>query len=233
MYPFELTKECLDAAEGNLPAKRARSLRVFQNEFVERYLAQAHPITPGIWFGPVIGVGLWRGESAFGAGKTAALFAGGVLLVSFVEYALHRWGFHFAANTKAERLRLFLAHGYHHAFPDDPRRLVLPPLAIWPVAAILIPLWYVVFGRFFWPVLAGSATGYVAYDWVHYATHHFRPRTPLGRWLKRYHMLHHHDLPGTRYGITSPLWDLVFGTYLPTTSLARREPATAKNRVKT
>jgi sterol desaturase/sphingolipid hydroxylase (fatty acid hydroxylase superfamily) len=35
-------------------------------------------------------------------------------------------------------------------------------------------------------------------------------------------MLHHHDSPHHRYGITSPLWDLVFGTYLPTNKLVRQ-----------
>jgi sterol desaturase/sphingolipid hydroxylase (fatty acid hydroxylase superfamily) len=30
--------------------------------------------------------------------------------------------------------------------------------------------------------------------------------------MKRYHMIHHHTGVDARYGVSSPLWDWVFGT---------------------
>jgi sterol desaturase/sphingolipid hydroxylase (fatty acid hydroxylase superfamily) len=30
--------------------------------------------------------------------------------------------------------------------------------------------------------------------------------------VKRYHMLHHFRTPDARFGVSSPLWDIVFGT---------------------
>jgi sterol desaturase/sphingolipid hydroxylase (fatty acid hydroxylase superfamily) len=31
-------------------------------------------------------------------------------------------------------------------------------------------------------------------------------------WLKKYHMRHHYDDDHVGYGVSSPLWDYVFGT---------------------
>lgn len=224
---LDLTQECLDAAEGELapPERGARKrmrIQVFKNEFIENWFAQAHPITPGIWFGWIVVYGLYVGFTQYGLLAGLGLFLFGMLLTSLIEYCLHRFLFHFEAKTKFQRLQLFLIHGYHHDYPNDPMRLVLPPIGIWPVAALIALVWYFVFGQYFWVVFGGTAAGYIAYDWTHYYTHHFNPKTGVGRWLKRYHMLHHHDSPNHRYGITSPLWDVIFGTYLPTNKMVRQ-----------
>ncbi len=227
---LDLTQECLDMAEGKPPApvlderskrlKPPKRIQVFKDRRIE-WFAQAHPITPGIWFGWIVVWGLWSGASDFGLG-VIPLFLGGFFITTFIEYVLHRWIFHFEPKTSKERLQVFLLHGYHHEFMNDPMRLVLPPIGIWPVAAIFAVIWYFVFGAYWLPVYAGTAAGYVAYDWIHYYTHYFNPKGGIGRWLKRYHMLHHHDSPNHRYGITSPLWDFVFGTYLPMNKMVRQ-----------
>lgn len=228
---LDLTQECLDAAEGKLPepvpsadgkkGKPPIRIQVFQNRFLERWFAQAHPITPGIWFGWIVVYGIYAGIVSHGW-LTVPLFVLGFLITTLIEYCLHRGLFHFEFKGKAGRLRHFLLHGYHHEFPNDPYRLVLPPIGIWPVALVFGAIWYLVFGPYFWTVFGGTAAGYIAYDWTHYYTHHANPKRGPGKWLKRYHMLHHHDSPQHRYGITSPLWDLVFRTYLPVHKMARQ-----------
>jgi sterol desaturase/sphingolipid hydroxylase (fatty acid hydroxylase superfamily) len=228
---LELSQECLDAAEGKLPepvigpdgkkGKPPLRIQVMKNTFIEKWFAQAHPITPGVWFGPFIVYGLYRGAIDH-SWLVLPAFLFGALITTLVEYSLHRFIFHFEPKTKERRVQAFLLHGYHHEFPNDPMRLVLPPMGIWPVAAVFALVWWFVFGAWFWPVYAGTAAGYVAYDWTHYYTHHFNPKSGVGRWIKRYHMLHHHDSPHHRYGITSPLWDHVFGTYLGLKTMARQ-----------
>jgi sterol desaturase/sphingolipid hydroxylase (fatty acid hydroxylase superfamily) len=47
---------------------------------------------------------------------------------------------------------------------------------------------------------------------VHQATYHFPMRRGYAKYIKRCHMAHHHKNPDTRYGVSSPLWDWVFGT---------------------
>lgn len=195
----------------------AVSMRVFVSPFVERVLARAHPITPIVWFGPIV---VWAFYDAWvrrglGVVTIGALLFSGWLTWTLIEYVLHRWVFHFEPNdTPQGRLQAFLVHGYHHAYPNDRYRLVAPPMMSWPVGAVLALLCRLVGGPTHWlMIFAGVSVGYVAYDWIHYYTHHFRPTTHVGKWLRAYHMRHHHDHTPTRFGVSSPLWDLVCGTY--------------------
>jgi sterol desaturase/sphingolipid hydroxylase (fatty acid hydroxylase superfamily) len=71
--------------------------------------------------------------------------------------------------------------------------------------AALGPAWFA-------PAFAGLLAGYLWYDLTHYAVHHLKPRTALGEAQRRYHYLHHFKTPDRRYGVTTPVWDLVFGT---------------------
>jgi len=157
--------------------------------------------------------GFWRA----GFLTTVGLFIGGWLVFTLMEYLLHRFLFHASAHTPDQKFRSFMVHGYHHEFPNDKLRLVAPPLMSWPIAAVMIFIYRATMGPNMWIMFAGTATGYVAYDWIHYYTHHFRPSNAVGRWLKAYHLQHHFDdTHGEgRYGVSSPLWDFVFGTYRP------------------
>ena len=60
---------------------------------------------------------------------------------------------------------------------------------------------------------AGTVAGYVWYDLTHYYLHHAAPTTAAGKWLRKYHLVHHFQTPDRRYGITTPIWDFVFRTY--------------------
>lgn len=70
-------------------------------------------------------------------------------------------------------------------------------------------------------MMAGLVCGYIAYDLLHYYTHHGRPRARVGRWLQRYHLMHHHSQPQRMFGVSQPLVDWVAGTYGPTTGSPR------------
>ncbi len=221
------TRECLDAAQewppggdrgSRAPRKPTTSIRVFEARWFERYVAQAHPLTPILWFGPVVVLALRAAVKAERSAQLAAipLLLGGWLTWSLGEYLLHRFVFHMAAHTPSQRLRAFLMHGYHHAYPSDRMRLVAPPLMSWPIGCLVASVVYGLLGADRWlPFFAGFAIGYLAYDYVHYYTHHARPRRGIGRWLRGYHMLHHHDDRHSRFGVSSPLWDIVFRTYRP------------------
>ena len=62
------------------------------------------------------------------------------------------------------------------------------------------------------PLTSGFMIGYLAYDLTHYATHHFPMRSGYAKYIKRHHMQHHYKDAETRFGVSSPLWDWVFGT---------------------
>jgi sterol desaturase/sphingolipid hydroxylase (fatty acid hydroxylase superfamily) len=54
---------------------------------------------------------------------------------------------------------------------------------------------------------------YLVYEYVHYLNHVEPPKTLYGRWARKHHFLHHFEDAKSNHGVTSPLWDLVFGTY--------------------
>ena len=152
-------------------------------------------MTPILWVGPILLTALYVSVRGGVRASLVALglFLAGWLAWSLLEYVLHRFIFHMGAKSPRERLRAFLLHGYHHEFPDDAMRLVAPPLMSFPIAVVMGMLVYLLFGaRLFLPFYAGMAAGYLAYDWIHYYTHHFRPRGGVGKWLRAYHMLHHY-----------------------------------------
>ena len=78
-----------------------------------------------------------------------------------------------------------MIHGVHHDYPNDARRLVLPPAFSIPLALMFLGLFVVVLGRpLAWPVSAGFYLGYVIYDTLHYALHHMNPRGRIGHRLR-------------------------------------------------
>ena len=211
---FMLTHECFEAAEGRPP--KGSTIPVFRSAFVENWLGRAHPALPVLWGVPSAVAAIWYyathgGTALHGLGLDGA----GWLFFSLFEYVLHRFIFHRTfPDTEQGRLDEFLLHGYHHAYPSDKMRLVMPVMIAWPLAVGFIALYTLLFGFVdAMPLYAGTALGYIAYDELHYYTHHARPTTRLGRWFKQYHLLHHHDADVARFGVSSPLWDFVFRTY--------------------
>lgn len=221
-----LSDECVSAALGApVPARprtaaapRGIGIPLFRNVAVDRFLARAHPAFPLVFFGPIVLALTVTAHHAGRASREVAAFAAGWLLLSFVEYVVHRFWFHHPASPSREgRIGAFLAHGYHHRYPLDATRLVLPPMVTLPLAVPTFLIAHLAFGSLGDVGFAGLVTGYIAYDSLHYLTHHSRARRgPLG-WLRRYHLLHHNDRVPGRFGVSSPLWDLVLGTYLPAT----------------
>lgn len=226
MAGLQYTEDCMRAVRdwpGFMSApskdnrKRPQGIRVFENEFIEKVFATAHPASPGLWFLPLIGYGLYDAAMLSGIPLLIAVgcVAAGFLGFTLLEYVLHRWLFHLEGGSNFRRkFSVFMMHGYHHEFPGDRLRLVAPPLMSWPLGGLVYAaLLFTVGSALTWPLFAGVCLGYLAYDWIHYYTHHFRPTTRVGKFLRRYHMEHHFKDQSTHFGISSPLWDVVFGTY--------------------
>jgi sterol desaturase/sphingolipid hydroxylase (fatty acid hydroxylase superfamily) len=104
-------------------------------------------------------------------------------------------------------------HGVHHTWPKDKYRLVMPPAVSITLFFSFLGIWYLVFGsRWVWAFHSGFVFGYMIYDLTHYYLHHFNPKTHYGRQLKKHHMLHHFKDSTSRFGVSSKVWDYVFGT---------------------
>lgn len=195
-------------------SKRDESVRLFQNPVLE-YFSHVHPATPLVVYGPlVIGFAVWA-VLTLNVVVALAWAAGGLLLWTLVEYVVHRLLFHFEPRSALGRRLVFLMHGVHHDYPQDRTRLVMPLLVTAPLAVALYFLFRWLFGAYWPAVAAGFGAGYVAYDTVHFMIHHWPMRGPVGRWLKRHHLRHHFNQEHAGYGVSSPLWDYVFGTAHP------------------
>jgi len=196
-------------------------VRLFKSDFLE-FFTHISPITIVVIWAPVIVYLVYTSvQNVAGAGFPWLVVGGvviGLFLWTMAEYLLHRFFFHYHPSDPAYERIFFLFHGVHHAQPQDKTRLVMPPPVSIILAGIFYALFYVVIGLLLkaplWvnPVMAGFVLGYLFYDLTHYATHHFPMRGPIGKYLKRHHMQHHYKSPDIRFGVSSPLWDLVFRT---------------------
>ena len=225
MTTFATTRmwnEALSAWQGihDAPARENRAhragIRVMENEFLERFVTTAHWILPVLWSGSLVVYLLYRSTvtEQRALDSVAGLFFAGVIGWTFAEYWLHRWVFHLAPSAnRFLRSIQFVAHGYHHECPEDPRRLVAPPIMAVPIASLLAAVVIVGFPANWPPILAGTFFGYLCYDSIHYYAHHGRPHFAAGKFMRRFHMEHHYKRSDTQFGLSSPFWDLVFSTY--------------------
>ena len=195
-------------------SNKDESARVFKSDFLELF-THIHWSVPIIVYLPVVIYLMYQAFTPGGITTSAIVynFVGGVFIWTLSEYLLHRYVFHYEPTTARGKRIHFLMHGVHHDYPSDSKRLVMPPtisiplaLAFYVLYSLLIPAAYV--GVFY----AGFIFGYICYDEIHYATHHAPLKGKVGLWVKHHHIRHHYRDNGRGYGVSTPLWDYVFGT---------------------
>jgi dihydroceramide fatty acyl 2-hydroxylase len=187
---------------------------MFESDLLEKF-SRIHPATPFVVWIPVAALFLVRSglRHEFGPPAVAAAFLGGMFAWTLAEYVLHRYVFHWTNEAAWGRRIHFLLHGVHHEYPSDKDRLVMPLLTSTPLAVIFYSLFRFALGRAIGePFFAGFVVGYLFYDGTHYFVHHFVPTTQWGKLLRRHHMTHHHADHDGGFGVSTPLWDVVFRT---------------------
>jgi len=196
-------------AKSKYVSNKNETIPLFKNPFLE-YFSHIHPITPVIVYVPILSAcayfGFQRVPVAYGIG--AFLF--GILLWTLTEYIIHRWVFHYEPKTETGKKIHFLVHGIHHDYPRDATRLVMPLLVSAPLATFFFYSFMLAFGDYYLLVFSGFVVGYVSYDSIHYATHHINLKGKFGAFLRSYHLRHHYEDDHTAYGVSTPLWDIIF-----------------------
>ncbi|XP_012134991.2 fatty acid 2-hydroxylase isoform X2 [Megachile rotundata] len=204
----------------NLPVNR--QIRLFQSNYLEILSITPWYLIPIIWI-PVCVAFLclgWVQAPEDHSGnlllQAAVSYVFGLFLWTVMEYVLHRKLFHFKppANSKILISLHFLLHGIHHKTPFDDRRLVFPPFPGLLTTRLVLALYRTLFPpAMVYFIIAGTATGYLCYDLTHYYLHHGAPT--FGTYfynLKRNHNYHHFSHHELGFGISSKIWDYVFGT---------------------
>ncbi len=196
-------------------------IRLFKSDFLE-FFTHISPVAVVVIWLPVAVFFLVRSIVRASAASFPAYiplgFLIGLIFWTLSEYLLHRFVFHFPAKGARGQRITFLFHGIHHAQPQIKTRLVMPPVVSIPLAAVFYGLFYLILSvvikapQWVDPMFSAFIFGYLIYDLTHYATHHFPMRSGYAKFVKRYHMQHHYKTPNQRFGVSSPLWDIVFQT---------------------
>ena len=139
-----------------------------------------------------------------------ALILWGAFAWTFVEYALHNWVFHRLRVTsvgKREHLAHHAKKGYFTEWSLKLKMVFVGHSAVYLFSFLCLDAWRAsVFTLSF-------GVSYFAYEYVHYCNHMYAPKTIYGRWARKHHFAHHFEDSRANHGVTTPLWDLIFGTY--------------------
>ena len=145
-------------------------------------------------------------ESTILRSNTLALsitYGAGLLSWSLLEYVAHRWIYH------KGRSPAHVGHEMHH---ESPKMLIAMPWFV--VTTLLGCVWVCAYWlqiHFILSFMAGLTTGFVFYGAFHHVHHHFHIKNSWYRKLRSHHVIHH-QFPDVNFGVTSRLWDHVFGT---------------------
>jgi sterol desaturase/sphingolipid hydroxylase (fatty acid hydroxylase superfamily) len=131
-----------------------------------------------------------------------------------MEYLLHRYVFHLDEYFPAMKRLPYMLHGVHHDHPGDEERLFMPPVPGFMIAVIMFGFWFLFIGQYAFAFMAGISNGYLLYSFVHYRIHS-QPANPLFHKAWAHHAKHHFKYPDKAFGVSSPIWDIIFGTMPP------------------
>lgn len=193
--------------------KNKGTKQLFANPVLER-LTRTHIAVPiSIFIVYATGLLYWSvANTSLNAYLTIALFFIGWLVFSWVEYMVHRYVFHMKTYTVLRAKFQYIMHGVHHEFPKDKDRLAMPPLLSVAISTILLLLLRLVIGDFAFAFLPGFLVGYACYLGVHYIVHAYQPPKNFLRALWINHGIHHYKNGDIVFGVSSPLWDYIYGT---------------------
>lgn len=138
----------------------------------------------------------------------------GLSLWTLMEYIVHRFVFHWRPESEVGQAIIGRLHVIHHNDPKDTSQVCIP-------FYLAVPYWGIFYFLLQIPlgaeqsliVTLGAAFMMSVYDVTHYATHYWDHRNKLFKALKRHHLRHHYGDATKLFGVTSPFWDHVFGTY--------------------
>lgn len=193
--------------------KNKGTRQLFNNPVLEK-LSRTHigvPVT--IFLGYSVTLLYWSiAHTRLSAWVTVAMFFTGMLAFTLVEYLVHRYLFHMTTYNEWRKKFQYTVHGVHHEFPKDKDRLAMPPLLSVTVATVLLLLLRLALGDLTFAFLPGFLVGYAMYLSVHYMVHVYQPPKNFLKALWINHAVHHYKDGEVVFGVSSPLWDYVFGT---------------------
>jgi sterol desaturase/sphingolipid hydroxylase (fatty acid hydroxylase superfamily) len=130
------------------------------------------------------------------------IFVAGLFAWTLLEYIIH--------GVLAHSHRTFVTplHNEHHV---DPRAVFA--MRAWIPTAIALLALLAIFGMAPGMIfLFGIVAGFAVYEYIHYRIHFATPSSTIEARLRARHLAHHLREPDAIFGVTTPIWDVVFGT---------------------
>ena len=189
--------------------------RLFESPILES-LTRTSPLVAFTLY-PLFSIGLFFfGLYYFklSAGLSILVAFGGFFSWTLLEYLMHRYLFHIGGENRFIRRFRYMMHGIHHDFPKDKHRLIMPPVPWLIYTIVLTGIFYLFMRNYVFVFMPGLLLGYCCYVSIHYLIHIAHPPHILRR-LIIHHSLHHYRFPDHAFGVSSTLWDRVFGTMPP------------------
>lgn len=187
--------------------------QLFKNSYLE-YLTKTHPLVIWGMYTPVFILMPYYSIHKLGMNglNVFLLNIAGIFFWSLTEYILHRFAFHYEAESASGKRISYIMHGNHHEFPRDKQRLFMPPVPSIILSSSIFLILYLILGENAFPFFPGFMLGYLLYGTMHYAIHAWNPPFKWMKGLWRNHHLHHYKDEHKGFGVSSTLWDHVFGT---------------------
>ncbi len=187
--------------------------QLFKNNYLE-YLTKTHPLVIwGLYLPILILLPIYAfNYIGFSGLNIFLLFLGGIFFWSLFEYLMHRFVFHYVAHTDRGKRINYVLHGNHHEYPRDKERLFMPAAPSLIISSTLFFLFWLVLDKNIFAFFPGFILGYLIYGSMHYAIHAWNPPFKWMKGLWRNHHLHHYKRDHKAFGVSSTLWDHVFGT---------------------
>ena len=202
-----------DRIPEHLRPKNEGTDSLFTSRFMEM-LTRTHIAIPVAMHLIIVGIFLYMFWDMFPFIQFALIFFAGIVTWTLAEYWIHRWVYHVKTENKTLLKIQHMGHGIHHQYPKDPTRLAMPPVPALVLISVFFGIFWLIMSDYAFIFFPGFLFGYVLYISLHYLQHLFKPPkfAPLNR-LWKWHALHHYKYPESKaYGVTTNLWDVVFGT---------------------
>jgi sterol desaturase/sphingolipid hydroxylase (fatty acid hydroxylase superfamily) len=147
---------------------------------------------------------------------------GGAVSWSFAEYALHNWLGHLGRGRNDFSREHLAHHSQPTYFTSLTKKVTTGAMVLSILAVGAVALFGPIYGLV---AVASFGASYTMYEVLHRRIHTHPPTGPYSRFVRKHHYAHHFCDPSQNHGVTSPMWDIVFGTYTP----AGRIPVVARH----
>jgi sterol desaturase/sphingolipid hydroxylase (fatty acid hydroxylase superfamily) len=208
----------------HLKVKKEEKTTLYKNKIIEFLSRSPFGVPHTMWI--IIAIFLfWYAIATIGLPVPSVIMTGllGVLSWTLVEYLIHRFVYHTETNSEEVINLQANLHGVHHHYPKDPERLAMPPVPGLIIGGVFFGLSYLIMSNYAFAYFPGFILGYDLYITLHYFQHRIKsPDYKPWRKLWQHHKAHHYSNPYSAFGVSTRLWDVVFGT-MPKSSNKKRQ----------